>query len=64
MNLTRSGRIEELAKGVCEEELKENEDCRPGIEPGHTISCMTEKLNQIKVCMRESVFHQFFLLFL
>ncbi|KAK8385192.1 hypothetical protein O3P69_012180 [Scylla paramamosain] len=30
MNLTRSGRIEELAKG------------------GHTISCMTEKLNEIK----------------
>ncbi|XP_063847233.1 LOW QUALITY PROTEIN: Golgi apparatus protein 1-like [Scylla paramamosain] len=48
MNLTRSGRIEELAKGVCEEELKENEDCRPGTEPGHTISCMTEKLNEIK----------------
>lgn len=48
MNLTRSGRIEELAKGVCEDELNEYEDCRPGTQPGHTISCMIDKLNQIK----------------
>nr|XP_045603883.1 Golgi apparatus protein 1-like [Procambarus clarkii] len=48
MNLTRSGRIEELAKDVCETELKQFTDCEAQSIPGHTISCMAEKLDQIK----------------
>lgn len=48
MNLTRSGRIEELAKDVCETELKQFHDCEVQSTPGHTISCMAEKLDQIK----------------
>lgn len=49
MNLTRSGRIEELAKNVCEAELKQFPECEAQSSPGHTISCMTEKLDSIKV---------------
>lgn len=48
MNLTLSGRIEELAKNVCEGELKQFPKCEAQTSPGHTISCLTEKLDQIK----------------
>lgn len=60
MNLTQSGRIEELARDVCENELQEHPECVQGGSaskiPGHTISCMTEQLDQIKV--RQSEYQQ------
>ncbi|KAG7170035.1 Golgi apparatus protein 1-like [Homarus americanus] len=48
MNLTRSGRIEELAKDVCETELKHFHECEADSSPGHIISCMTDRMDQIK----------------
>ncbi|KAK3885354.1 hypothetical protein Pcinc_010433 [Petrolisthes cinctipes] len=52
MNLTQSGRIEELARDVCENELQQHTECMQSGSgskiPGHTISCMTEQLDNIK----------------
>lgn len=49
MNLTRSGKIEDLAKGVCEDDMQNIPACKGQSMPGHTISCMTEKMDEIKV---------------
>ncbi|XP_042867310.1 Golgi apparatus protein 1-like [Penaeus japonicus] len=48
VNLTLNGRIEDLAKGVCEEDLQNIPSCKGQSMPGHTISCMTEKMDEIK----------------
>ncbi|XP_037799147.1 Golgi apparatus protein 1-like [Penaeus monodon] len=48
VNLTRSGKIEDLAKGVCEDDMQNIPACKGQSMPGHTISCMTEKMDEIK----------------
>ncbi|XP_064105225.1 Golgi apparatus protein 1-like [Macrobrachium nipponense] len=48
VNLTKSGRIEELAKSVCEGELNQFPDCKELSTPGHTISCLTEVVEQLR----------------
>ncbi|CAL4183663.1 unnamed protein product, partial [Meganyctiphanes norvegica] len=49
LNLTQSGRIEDLAKNVCDGDLSNNNkiQCKD-TRAGHTISCMTEHLDLIK----------------
>uniref|UniRef100_A0A2P2I582 Golgi apparatus protein 1-like n=1 Tax=Hirondellea gigas TaxID=1518452 RepID=A0A2P2I582_9CRUS len=48
MNLTTSGRIEGVAREVCVKELERFPKCQELNQPGHTLACMTQHLNELQ----------------
>lgn len=49
MNLTISGRIEDVARDVCTKELQHFPECLEQNHPGHTINCMAQHINDLEV---------------
>ena len=49
MNLTVSGRIEDVARDMCEEEIANFPECMDTTHPGHTLTCMTQHLDELQV---------------
>ncbi|KAF2365312.1 Cysteine-rich Golgi apparatus protein 1 repeat [Trinorchestia longiramus] len=49
MNMTISGRVENVVKDLCSTELQRFEDkCEPSTAPGQALMCLTEHLNEIE----------------